>query len=47
VFYRLGDLRPRDPVRVRRADGAWLRFQVTATARYPKDRFPTAPSSAR
>jgi Sortase domain len=42
VFYRLGDLRPRDPVRVRRADGAWLRFQVTATARYPKDRFPTA-----
>jgi len=41
VFYRLGDLRPGDPVRVQRADGGWLGFEVTATARYPKDRFPT------
>ena len=30
-----------DPVRVPRADGGWLGFEVTATARYPKDRFPT------
>jgi hypothetical protein len=41
VFYRLGDLRPGDPVRVQRADGGWLGFEVTATARYPKERFPT------
>jgi hypothetical protein len=41
VFYRLGDLRPGDPVRVRRADGRWLGFEVTGTARYPKARFPT------
>jgi sortase (surface protein transpeptidase) len=41
VFYRLGDLRPGDSVRVRRADGAWLAFEVTATAHYPKDEFPT------
>ena len=30
-----------DPVRVQRADGGWLGFEVTATARYLKDRFPT------
>ena len=41
VFYRLGDLRPGDPVRVRRADGDWLAFEVTGTARYPKAAFPT------
>jgi Sortase domain len=41
VFYRLGDLRPGDPVRVRRADGDWLTFEVTGTARYPKAAFPT------
>jgi sortase (surface protein transpeptidase) len=41
VFYRLGTLRRGDTVRVQRADGAWLGFQVTGTARYPKARFPT------
>jgi sortase (surface protein transpeptidase) len=41
VFYRLGDLRPGDAVRVQRADGAWLAFEVTGTARYPKSQFPT------
>ena len=41
VFYRLRDLRPGDADRVRRADGAWLAFEVTGTARYPKARFPT------
>jgi sortase (surface protein transpeptidase) len=41
VFYRLGDLRPGDPVRVRRADGDWLAFEVTGTARYSKAAFPT------
>jgi hypothetical protein len=41
VFYRLGDLRPGDPVRVLRADGHWLAFEVTATARYAKAAFPT------
>jgi sortase (surface protein transpeptidase) len=41
VFSRLGDLRPGDTVRVRRADGAWLAFEVTGTARYPKAKFPT------
>jgi hypothetical protein len=41
VFYRLGDLRPGDVVRVQRADGGWLAFAVTGTARYPKAEFPT------
>jgi sortase (surface protein transpeptidase) len=42
VFYRLRDLRRGDTVRVRRADGAWLAFEVTGTARYAKASFPTA-----
>ena len=29
VFYRLRDLRRGDTVRVRRADGGWLAFEVT------------------
>jgi Sortase domain len=41
VFYRLGDLRRGDTIRVRRADGAWLAFAVTGSARYPKAEFPT------
>jgi sortase (surface protein transpeptidase) len=41
VFYRLGDLRPGDRVRVQRADGAWLAFTVTGSASYAKARFPT------
>jgi hypothetical protein len=30
-----------DAVRVRRADGEWLAFEVTGTARYAKAAFPT------
>ena len=41
VFYRLGELRRGDPVRVLRADGAWLAFEVTGSARYAKAGFPT------
>jgi sortase (surface protein transpeptidase) len=41
VFHRLGELRLGDAVRVRRADGAWLAFEVTASARYAKAEFPT------
>jgi sortase (surface protein transpeptidase) len=41
VFYRLRDLRPGDSVRVQRAAGDWLAFEVTGTARYAKAAFPT------
>ncbi|HEX2375413.1 MAG TPA: class F sortase [Actinomycetota bacterium] len=41
VFYRLGELRRGDRVRVLRADGHWLAFEVAATARYAKAEFPT------
>jgi sortase (surface protein transpeptidase) len=41
VFYRLRDLRPGDIIRVRRAAGDWLAFEVTGTARYAKAEFPT------
>ena len=41
VFYRLGELRCGDPVRVLRADGVWLDFQVTGSAQCPKAAFPT------
>jgi sortase (surface protein transpeptidase) len=41
VFYRLRDLRRGDTVRVQRADGVWLAFEVTGTARYAKAAFPT------
>jgi Sortase domain len=41
VFYRLRDLRPGDTIRVRRAAGDWLAFEVTGTARYAKAEFPT------
>ena len=41
MFYRLRDLGRGDAVRVRRADGRWLRFEVTGTARYAKAEFPT------
>jgi LPXTG-site transpeptidase (sortase) family protein len=41
VFYRLDQLRRGDTVRVQRADGAWLAFEVTGSARYAKDEFPT------
>jgi sortase (surface protein transpeptidase) len=36
VFYRLRDLRPGDQVRVVRADGRVVRFEVESLARYPK-----------
>ena len=41
VFYRLRGLRPGDTVRVQRAAGDWLAFEVTGTARYAKAAFPT------
>jgi hypothetical protein len=40
VFYRLGDLRPGDPVQVQRS-GRWLTFKVVDVRRYPKNAFPT------
>jgi sortase (surface protein transpeptidase) len=41
VFYRLGELRPPDIVRVGLADGRILVFRVQRVERYPKDKFPT------
>ena len=40
VFYRLRDLRPGDQIRVVRADGRVVRFEVESLARYPKREFP-------
>lgn len=41
IFYRLPELRPSDLVLVLR-DGKWLAFQVVSTARFAKNKFPTA-----
>jgi Sortase domain len=41
VFYRLGDLRRGDAIRVRRDDGTTASFVVDRVEEYPKDRFPT------
>ncbi|MGZ4608991.1 MAG: class F sortase [Actinomycetes bacterium] len=41
VFYRLGSLRPRDTVRIKRADGSVAVFAVDDVRRYQKSRFPT------
>jgi sortase (surface protein transpeptidase) len=41
VFFRLYQLRPDDLIQVQRG-ARWVIFRVVATARYPKDRFPTA-----
>jgi hypothetical protein len=41
VFFRLYQLRPDDLIQVQRGD-RWLTFRVVSTARYPKNRFPTA-----
>ena len=41
VFYRLNELRPRDDVYVRRADGTTAEFRVTSVRTYLKDHFPT------
>jgi sortase (surface protein transpeptidase) len=40
VFYRLRDLRPGDQVRVTRADGLVVRFEVESLASYPKRSLP-------
>lgn len=42
LFWRLGELRPGDLIRVVRQDGTLVGFTVDHVARYPKDRFPTA-----
>ena len=41
VFYRLGDLRPRDTIRVTRADGKVAVFAVDSVHRFVKSAFPT------
>jgi hypothetical protein len=41
VFYRLGELRPGDVVRIVRRDRRVAVFTVTAVDSYPKSRFPT------
>lgn len=41
VFFRLGDLRPRDTVFVTRADGSVAVFAVDAVYRFPKSHFPS------
>jgi sortase (surface protein transpeptidase) len=41
VFFRLRELRRGDQVRVKRADGSWLRFVVERTEQFDKQRFPT------
>jgi hypothetical protein len=41
VFYRLGDLRPGESVRVTRADHVVAVFRIYSVALYPKDAFPT------
>jgi sortase (surface protein transpeptidase) len=41
VFFRLYQLRPDDLIQVQRG-GRWVIFRVVSTARYPKDKFPTA-----
>lgn len=41
VFFELGDLRPYDRVRVRRADGSTAIFAVQRIARFPKTDFPS------
>lgn len=41
VFFKLGDLRRGDTIRVTRADGVIALFTVDAVRRYPKDQFPT------
>jgi sortase (surface protein transpeptidase) len=42
VFYQLKQLRPGEPVYVKRADGRVAEFRVTNVQRYPKAQFPTA-----
>lgn len=42
VFFRLGDMRPRDKIFLTRADGTVAMFEVERVAEYSKDRFPTS-----
>lgn len=42
IFFRLGELRPGDKVRVTRADGTVATFEVDSLEHYPKAKFPTA-----
>lgn len=41
VFYRLGELRPGDRIRVRRADKTTATFRVDGVRQYAKKRFPS------
>jgi hypothetical protein len=41
VFYRLGELRRGNVIRVKVADGRTIRFRVTGLERWPKAKFPT------
>ncbi|MCZ3386284.1 MAG: class F sortase [Actinomycetia bacterium] len=41
VFYRLGELQPRDRLSVTRRDGTTIRFEVYAVRLFAKSRFPT------
>ncbi|MER7443907.1 class F sortase [Micromonospora avicenniae] len=40
VFFRLGELKPKDTIEVLRADGTKARFIVDGVARYPKKQLP-------
>ncbi|WP_220499873.1 class F sortase [Microbispora sp. H10949] len=41
VFFRLGELRPGDTVKISRKDGSRVTFEVDSLEKVPKDRFPT------
>lgn len=41
VFFRLGELRAGDQIRVERQDGITVVFEVTKLGEFPKDDFPT------
>jgi sortase (surface protein transpeptidase) len=41
VFFRLGDVRPKDKILVKRADGKTVVFIVEGVREYTKDEFPT------
>lgn len=41
VFYSLGQLKPGDPIEIRRADGSIATFTVEKFERYPQNAFPT------
>ncbi|MDQ6658842.1 MAG: class F sortase [Actinomycetota bacterium] len=41
VFFKLGALKPGDPIYVTRRDGTTAVFTVNAVRRYPKNAFPT------